>query len=453
MRKIREVLRVPTLGPPQWQIARSCPDRQSTVSESLKAVAASLSFDRVAGWDGVRLTEALFGKTPPALPHSATVAYRHHRIPARAGTWFLCQNVGMNSAGFPRIAGGLLLPVAALLALCSMPLAKLAGQGAPAGTVERAKAHGVSLEGNLSGDSPDRDVSVYLPPGYAASGSRRYPVIYMLHGFTDSDDKWMGPTKHWIHLPTVLSRAIAEGRSGEFIVVMPNAYTRFQGSMYSSGVTTGDWESFVSKELVAWVDGRYRTLPKRESRGLAGHSMGGYGAMRIGMKHPEVFSSVYLLSPCCLSPTGRRGRQGQGPNPAELVRDDDAFAKASFAAKIMIAGAAAWAPNPTNPPFYLDLPVKDGEPRTEVAERLSANALLTLLDQYIYAIRSLKGFAFDAGDKDTGIAATIRTLDERLNQYGVPHKFAIYEGDHVNRVEQRIETEMLPFFSKLLARD
>ena len=111
----------------------------------------------------------------------------------------------------------------------------------------------------------------------------------------------------------------------------------------------------------------------------------------------------------------------------------------------MIASAAAWALNPTNPPFYLDLPVKNGEARPDVAERLSANALLALLDQYIYAIRGLRGFGFDAGDKDTSIAASIRVLDERLRAYGVPHKFAIYDGDHVNRVEQRIETEMLRF--------
>ena len=359
----------------------------------------------------------------------------------------------MNRSRFPGIVNALLLQVAAMVSLYVVPVAELAGQGVPPGTVERTKVHGVSLEKNLSGDSADRDVSVYLPPSYTASASKRYPVIYMLHGFTDSDDKWMGPTKHWIHFPTILSRASADGRSGEFIVVMPNAFTRFQGSMYSSGVTTGDWETYVSKELVAWVDGHYRTLPKRESRGIAGHSMGGYGAMRIGMKHPDVFSSVYLLSPCCLSPSGRGARAGQGPSPAELIRDDDAFARAPFGVKAMIAGAAAWAPNPTNPPFYLDLPVRNGEARTDVAERLSANALLTLLDQYIYAIRSLKGFAFDAGDKDTSIAASIRTLDERLNQYGVPHGFAIYEGDHTNRVEQRIETEMLPFFSKLLARD
>jgi hypothetical protein len=87
----------------------------------------------------------------------------------------------------------------------------------PAGTTERLRVHGRSLEGNLIGDSPTRDVSVYLPPSYAKSPQRRYPVVYMLHGFTDSDDQWFGLRKHWIHLPQVLDRATAAG-AAEMIV-------------------------------------------------------------------------------------------------------------------------------------------------------------------------------------------------------------------------------------------
>jgi S-formylglutathione hydrolase len=166
------------------------------------------------------------------------------------------------------------------------------------GTVERIKVHGKSLEGNLSGDTADRDVSIYLPPSYKTDRSRRYPVVYMLHGFTDSDEKWFGFTEHWINLPEVIDKTGAK----EMIVVMPNAFTRFQGSMYSDSVVTGNWERYIAQELVAFVDSHYRTIPHSTSRGLAGHSMGGYGALRIGMKYPTVFSSLYALSPCCLIP-------------------------------------------------------------------------------------------------------------------------------------------------------
>jgi S-formylglutathione hydrolase len=165
-----------------------------------------------------------------------------------------------------------------------------------AGTVERIKVHGKVLEGNLEGDSPDRDVAVYLPPGYKTAVRRRYPVVYMLHGFTDDIDHWWGVVRHFVNVPVAMNKAIETGTAKEMILVMPNAYTRYQGSMYSNSVTTGNWEDFVVTELVAYVDSHYRTIANRNSRGLVGHSMGGYGAMRLGMKHPEVYSSIYITA-------------------------------------------------------------------------------------------------------------------------------------------------------------
>ena len=135
------------------------------------------------------------------------------------------------------------------------------------GTVERIKVHGKSLEGNLEGDSPDRDVSIYLPASYATEKTRRYPVIYFLHGFTDSDDKWFGFTKHWINLPDILDKTFGEPGTREMIVVMPNAFTRYQGSMYSNSVTTGNWEDFIVRDLVPYIDAHYRTFsPSGEPR-------------------------------------------------------------------------------------------------------------------------------------------------------------------------------------------
>src|SRR5882724_5406660 len=92
---------------------------------------------------------------------------------------------------------------------------------APKGTVARITVHGKSLEGNLEGDSADREVTVYLPPSYAKEARRRYPVLYMLHGYTDSDEKWMGLVKHWINLPEVIDRTLAAGGAREMMVVMP----------------------------------------------------------------------------------------------------------------------------------------------------------------------------------------------------------------------------------------
>jgi len=310
------------------------------------------------------------------------------------------------------------------------------------GRVERVKVHGRGLEGNLSGDSPDRDVSIYLPSGYQPKGVKRYPVIYLLHGFTDDDARWFGLQKHWIHLPNVLDKAGTQA-----IVVMPNAFTRFQGSMYSNSVTTGNWEDFVARELVAYVDSHYRTLPTAASRGLAGHSMGGYGTLRIGMKYPEVFSAIYALSPCCLI-------NDPSPRLNPKVGDMKAVAdleKADFGTKAVFASAAAWSPNPSKPPFFVDLPFENGELQPMVVARWTANAPLALVDQSIPNLKRLKAIAFDAGDQDVRIAATVKTLDAMLTNYQVPHFSEIYSGNHIDHVAERIELKVVPFFAKALA--
>lgn len=329
-----------------------------------------------------------------------------------------------------------------LLALLAAPLL-----AQPKGKVERVQVRGRSLEGALSGDSPVRDVSVYLPPSYEAEPDRRYPVLYFLHGFTDSDSKWMGFEDHWISLPAVIDKTLAAGGTNEMIVVMPNAFTRFYGSMYSNSVTVGDWETYVAKELVAYVDSHYRTLPRRASRGLSGHSMGGYGAMRIGMRNPGVFSSVYLLSPCCMVPPTDPDRLAERGAAGASIHSDDELAKASFGAKALFASAAAWSPNPNNPPFYLDLPSKD---RPEIAALWAANAPLALVPQSIPNLRQLKALAFDAGKDDRGIAASIAELDKILDAYEIDHAFEIYDGNHVNHIDARIEQRVLPFFTKNL---
>jgi enterochelin esterase-like enzyme len=316
-------------------------------------------------------------------------------------------------------------------------------------TVQRVVVHGKALEGNLEGDSPDRDVAVYLPPSYDTQRARRYPVVYLLHGFTDDVDHWWGVKQHFISVPEVIRKALANGGTREMIVVMPNAYTRYQGSMYSSSVTIGDWERFIASELVDYVDNHYRTMADAGSRGLAGHSMGGYGAARIGMKHPEVFSSIYLLSPCCMA-ASQPSKQSMAA--MESIHSPEDVGKADFFTKAMMASAAAWSPNPKNPPFYFDLPWKNGELQTAVAAKWAANAPLAMVDQYIPNWKRLHAIAFDAGAQDTSIAATVRILDEMLNAYGIPHTFEIYEGTHVSRIAERVETKMLPFFSNSLSR-
>ncbi|MBS4073326.1 MAG: esterase [Algoriphagus sp.] len=315
------------------------------------------------------------------------------------------------------------------------------------GTKERIKVHSKALEGNLIGDPADRDVTVYLPPSYASNPDKRFPVLYMLHGFTDTDSQWFGWEKHWINLQDVIEQSLAEGLSKEMIVVMPNAYNRFKGSMYANSVTIGDWETFVTQELVRYVDANYRTIPTKESRGLAGHSMGGYGTLRLGMKNPEVYSAIYALSPCCMD-------GGASTNP-ELMKKletltPDQLQATSFFEIAALATSAAFAPNPKNPPLYLDLPAKNGEARQDVINKIIANRTLNFVDQYILNLKKLKAIAIDAGLQDKGISEATKNLHEVLDSYQISHFYESYEGDHLNRIAERIRIKALPFFSENL---
>jgi S-formylglutathione hydrolase len=351
-----------------------------------------------------------------------------------------------------RILVAMLAALAATQVVCSQPAGAPSDVHTPppssAGKYQRITVHGDSLVGNLEGDSADRMVSVYLPPSYAKEPKRRYPVLYLLHGFTDSDARWFGlKGQHFVNVQGTVDRAYAKG-ARELIVVMPDAFTKYQGSMYSSSATTGNWEAFVTQDLVKYVDRHYRTLPQAASRGLAGHSMGGYGTLKLGMKYPGIFSSLYAMSPCCLG--ANLEPNAEVMERAGKVITAEQVAAADFGTKAMLASAAAWSPDPRNPPLYFDLPIADGKPVPRVIAEWVANAPLAMVNQYLSNLKTYTAIAFDAGDRDVGIADTLRTLDAILVDYQFSHTFEIYPGDHVSAINERLETKVLPFFSEHL---
>ena len=316
--------------------------------------------------------------------------------------------------------------------------------GAKPAKVEQVTVHGTSLEGNLEGDAVDRPVIVYLPPSYATDKTRRYPVVYALHGYSIGAEQWSKE----IHVPQTIEGAFAQG-AREMIVVLPDSKTAHNGSMYSSSVTTGDFEEFIAKDVVAYIDAHYRTLPNRASRGLVGHSMGGYGATRIGMKHADVFGSLYIMSPCCLSARKIGPAATELANAVEKMKTPADSASLPFAVRAQLASAAAWSPDPKNPPLYLDLPVKDGESQPDILAKWAANAPLAFADQYIGDLRRYKGISMDVGDKD-GLKVDATKLHELFDRYGLQNSFEIYEGTHTSAVADRFQNHVLPFFSKNL---
>lgn len=316
--------------------------------------------------------------------------------------------------------------------------------GAKPVTVEHIKIHGAALEGNLEGDAVDRDAIVFLPPSYVGEKHRRYPVVYALHGYSIGAEQW----SHEIHVPQTIEGAFAQGAK-EMIVVLPDSKTVHNGSMYSSSATTGDFENYVAHDVVEYIDAHYRTIARRESRGLVGHSMGGYGATRIGMKHADVFGSLYIMSPCCLSP-----RAGGPANPEiekalEAVKTPEDSAKLTFFARAQLASAAAWSPDPKNPPLYLDLPMKNGEEQKDVVAKWTANAPLAFLDQYVGNLRMYKAIAIDVGDQD-GLKVDTGKLHEAMDRYGIANSFEIYKGTHTSAVADRFQNHVMKFFGENL---
>jgi len=235
--------------------------------------------------------------------------------------------------------------------------------------------------------------------------------------------------------------------------------------MFSNSPTIGDWETFIAQDLTAFIDKRYRTIASRDGRGLAGHSMGGYGTMRIGMKQPSVFAALYAMSSCCLMNDPAARGAGPGPRGDGAPGRGDAAARGAGAgrgdgreagagrgggmANALSAQAAAWAPNTKTPPFF-DFPTKDGEIQPLIAAKWIANSPLVMVDQYVPALKSMRAIALDVGNQDPFVGTNTQ-LAESLTRLGVTQTFEVYEGDHGNRIRERFESQVLRFFSQHLS--
>ena len=329
------------------------------------------------------------------------------------------------------------------LAFVAGTLASLSAPAQDGGSVERVMIPSPSLAGNLQGNADEQYILVYLPPSYESDSDRRYPVVYQLHGWFPDAQQWSG----MISLQQGADNAMTSGAAREMIVVLPNAMSIHGGSMYSNSITSGNFEGFIADDVVDYVDANYRTLAEPASRGLSGHSMGGYGTWRIAMKRPEKWSSFYAGSSCCLAPFA-----ATDPNiiQASQIATLEEAAGAAIFTRVQLTQAAAWSPNPNKPPLYFDLPYEDGEARPLVLAKWNANTPLAMVDQYIDVLRTYDAIAIDVGLQD-GLIASNKDLSDVLTSYGIDHVYETYEGDHTSGVAVRFEEAWLPFFSEHLA--
>jgi len=307
----------------------------------------------------------------------------------------------------------------------------------PAGiTVEAVQVHSPALEGNLEGNSATREAMVVLPPSYGSDPERRYPVVYYLHGFAIDGRNFY----NFMKVPEAVAASAAAG--SEFIVVVPDTLTKMGGSMYSNSVTVGDFQSFVAKDLVAYIDANYRTVATREGRGLAGHSMGGYGTWRIAMRFPGTFAAFWAQSACCISPRGETVESATAMAAVPI----DGVDQSGFGMRAGLASMTAWSPNPQNPPFYADFPLKDGAVDPMVIAQWAANSPLALVASHVDALKSYDAIGADVGDKD-GLVTDDTLIHQELGKFGIAHEWAIYDGDHVNRIAERFRDVVLPFMA------
>lgn len=332
----------------------------------------------------------------------------------------------------------------------------------PPERVEDVEIPAPSLAGSLVGEPTTRIIRVYLPPSYA-SGERAYPVVLYLPGFSSGD-------MYRVRLPNDIDAPIEAGRIAELILVVVDGRGVLGGSFYVDSPVTGNWEQYLVDDVVGYVEAHYRTLGRPESWGICGHSMGGFGAWNLAMRHPEVFGAVYALSPGLFDRDGLaesqmfaeartvegmlafRGRlSGLGPGEvlAELRSAPDRFT---------VAYGVAFAPNPADPLLFdYPLAAADGEFERDEAVwgrwESGFGGLAAEVPEYAGNLRRLSGIVVDYGrwDEYRWIPKGCAYLDELLTAEGIAHQVVAYDGYHSGSLGERIREHVLPFFSTVLA--
>ncbi|MCW3464816.1 alpha/beta hydrolase [Chitinophaga nivalis] len=331
------------------------------------------------------------------------------------------------------------------------------------GTIQTDTVVSIALAHNITHENVNRPVTIYLPPSYARS-DKRYPVLYLLHGIGDDHQNFVDNNGRFNTIQELMDTAIAVHRMPEMIIVMPNEKTNRYGSFYTNSAATGNWEDFTVQELVAYIDTRYRTIAQAASRAIAGHSMGGYGAILLAMKHPDVFGTTYGMNSAFIGPCGEfntNNPQMKAFVLAKTVQDyDTLFARKQYVAVGTLTVAQAFSPNLSRPPLYIDKPFKMQGHRLvinpPVYQQWLRHDVVRLVKKYRANLLKLRGLKFDTGIADEYQFIPLNNLafSRQLTAFRIPHIYEAYNGDHRNRLwglEGRIYTEVFPFIAAHIA--
>ena len=332
----------------------------------------------------------------------------------------------------------------------------------PFRSMNRIEIPAPSLSNNLVGEPAERIIYVYLPPSYGSSG-KHYPVVYYLPGYGDS-------SVIGFQLPGDMDALIESGQVEELIFVVASGDSKMGGSFYVNSPVTGNWEDHIVNDVVGYVDENFRTLPRAESRGITGHSMGGFGALNIAMHRPDVFGAVYSMSPGLFDENGLAAsfmfaRESLIKNFVEYETDLSTLPLEEAQRRTLappeefsLAYGYAFAPNPDRHPPYFDYPYMevDGElvRDDEIWKKWESGfgGIAEETTQYKDNLLQLKGIAVDYGvhDENQWIPKGSAYYGEQLTAAGIPVIVESYDGNHSNQLGERIREHMLPFFSQLL---
>lgn len=306
----------------------------------------------------------------------------------------------------------------------------------PQGTVVNARFESRVLAGNPLGDPTVRDLYVYLPAGYDDADDR-YPSVYCLTGFTGRgkgllNDSTMGP-----NLAERMDRLIAAGKIKPMIIVMPNCFTHYGGSQYINSTATGNYEDYLTKEIVSKIDENYRTVASPHSRAVMGKSSGGYGALIMGLKHADTFGLVCSTSGdayfelCYISDFAKAFRAIKG-DPKGFVKKfwgSEKKNKNDFPGLNIIGMSSCDSPNGTD--FDLPFDLDTGEVRRDVWQRWLEHDPVRLVEKYVENLRSLRLLYVDAGTRDEfALDIGARILSKKLNDLGVTHIHEEFDDGH-----------------------
>ena len=323
-----------------------------------------------------------------------------------------------------------------------------------------------------------RKISVYLPPSYDTT-TINYPVVYFLPGFGDNVDRY----NNWIFTQQNLNNLFLTGNLNEMIIVIADGYNSLDGSFYQNSPVTGNWKDFITKDVVNYIDENYRTLNQRQSRAICGHSMGGYGALNIGIIDAEIFGIIYSLSPGVFDENGLKD-QGmfsiqnkirtflqKRENWKTLEKEEAktaylAYAKSQLHSSNWLTGftysyGATFSPDPDGYPPYIKYPYTISNDSLICDSTLIINfengfgGISEKLDKYEDNLNSLIDLSIDCGTKDyfSWIIRGCYYFSDKLKEKKISHELFMHNGDHESKLQERIIKYMLPRFSEKLKFD